>query len=115
MIANLTGLNGVTVTGTRSGMPFVSPNPNNPMHGMVRLNNSNFEVFTGSHWEPVGASYATVELDNDTRAIVEWARHKRQEEWRLDEMCKKYPGLAKSRDSFETFKRLVEDDYKNSI
>jgi hypothetical protein len=39
-----------------------------------------------------------------------WARKKKQEEARLDELCKKYPGLQKAKDNFEMFQRLVESD-----
>jgi hypothetical protein len=115
MIKGLQGITGVTVSGGNTSLPYVGPNPGNPLTGMLRINGTEMEVFNGSSWQMLSTSYATVGLDQDVLDIVQWARKKRDEEFELDKMCKKYPGLAKARDSFETFKRLVEDDYKNSI
>jgi hypothetical protein len=38
-----------------------------------------------------------------------------QEEQQLEEKCKQYPGLAKARDNFEMFKKLVDTDHSGEV
>ena len=80
MIKGLQGISGVTVTGGNTSLPYVNPNPNNPMTGMLRVHNTDIEVFTGSNWQMLSTSYATVGLDQDVLDLVQWARKKRDEE-----------------------------------
>jgi hypothetical protein len=80
MIKGLTGTCGVTVSGGNTALPYVNQNPNNPMQGMLRINMSELEVFTGSNWQQVPSSYATVSMDQDVLDIVQWARKRRDEE-----------------------------------
>jgi predicted lysophospholipase L1 biosynthesis ABC-type transport system permease subunit len=50
------------------------------MTGMMRIHNTELEVFNGSNWQMLSTSYATVGLDQDVLDIIQWARKKRQEE-----------------------------------
>jgi hypothetical protein len=50
------------------------------MTGMLRIHNTDIEVFNGSSWQQLSTSYATVTLDQDILDIVQWARKKRDEE-----------------------------------
>jgi hypothetical protein len=50
------------------------------MTGMLRIHNTDIEVFNGSSWQMLSTSYATVTLDQDILDIVQWARKKRDEE-----------------------------------
>jgi hypothetical protein len=50
------------------------------MTGMMRIHNTELEVFNGSNWQTISSSYATVSLDQDVLDIIQWARKKRQEE-----------------------------------
>jgi hypothetical protein len=80
MIKGLTGTCGVTVSGGNTALPYVAPNSNNPMTGMIRIHNTELEVFNGSSWQIISSSYATVSMDQDVLDIVHWARKKRDEE-----------------------------------
>ena len=80
MIKGLTGTCGVTVSAGNTALPYVGPNPNNPMTGMLRIHNTEMEVFNGSSWQMLSTSYATVGLDQDVLDIIQWARKKRDEE-----------------------------------
>jgi hypothetical protein len=80
MIKGLTGTCGVTVSGGNTALPYVGPNTNNPMTGMLRINNTEIEVFNGSSWQMISSSYGTVSLDQDILDIVQWARKKRDQE-----------------------------------
>ena len=74
------GTCGVTVSAGNTALPYVGPNPSNPMTGILRIHNSDIEVFNGSHWQQISSSYATVSIDQDVLDIVQWARKKRDEE-----------------------------------
>jgi hypothetical protein len=80
MIKGLTGTCGVTVSAGNTALPYVGPNSSNPMTGMIRIHNTELEVFNGSSWQMIPSSYATVSMDQDVLDIVHWARKKRDEE-----------------------------------
>ena len=80
MIKGLAGTCGVTVSAGNTALPYVGPNPSNPMTGMLRIHNTDIEVFNGNVWQQLSSSYATVGLDQDVLDIVQWARKKRDEE-----------------------------------
>ena len=80
MIKGLQGISGLTVQGGNTALPYVGPNIQNPMTGMMRINGTEMEVFNGSSWQMLSTSYATVGLDQDVLDIVQWARKKRDEE-----------------------------------
>jgi hypothetical protein len=50
------------------------------MTGMLRIHNTDMEVFNGSSWQLLSTSYATVTLDQDILDIIQWARKARDEE-----------------------------------
>ena len=80
MIKGLQGISGITVSGGNTALPYVGPNITNPMTGMIRIHNTELEVFNGSSWQMISSSYATVSMDQDVLDIVQWARKKRDEE-----------------------------------
>jgi hypothetical protein len=117
MIKGIMGSGSVVVSGGSSSYPYIPMNSNNPIQGMLRLQNQDMQVFDGSSWVTLSTSYASVELTPEVQSIIDWARKKKAEEQQLDELCKKYPGLGKARDNFETFRRLVnsEEDVSQSV
>ena len=96
MIKGLQGVTGVTVTGGNTSLPYVNPNPNNPLTGMIRINNTELEVFNGSSWQMLSSSYATVALDQDILDIVQWARTQRQLQLNRETLVKNNPALQKA-------------------
>jgi hypothetical protein len=107
----------LTVSGGSQASTYISPGSSGA--GMMRYNsNMNcIEVNDGNMWKHLESSYAMVELTPETERILDWAKKKMYEEQQLDELCKKYPGLGKARDNYETFKRLVraEEDVPQSV
>lgn len=103
----------ITVTGGYASNPYISPGSQSA--GMMRwnVNTTEIEVYDGVSWKTMPTSYASVELNGEAEALLDWARQKRQEEWELDELCKKFPGLDRARNNFETFKRLVQSEKDN--
>jgi len=78
----------LSVNGGYGSNPYVSPNSNNPMTGMIRLNGSNMEVFDGTSW--LGMGYRSVEVSLSGAAIsaLDWANKKMHEETRIQELAK---------------------------
>jgi hypothetical protein len=87
MIKGLTGTCGVTVSGGNTSLPYISPNANNPVQGMIRIHNTDLEVFNGTGWQMLPSSYATVSMDQDILDIIQWARKNRDEEQELKKLA----------------------------
>ena len=118
MIKGLMGTCGVTVSAGNTALPYVSPNPSNPMTGMVRVNNTDLEVFNGSNWIQLPSSYATVSLDQDTQDLLQWARAQRTMALNRMTLAQNNPALMKAleavkraEDNFELLSKFVEPDY----
>jgi hypothetical protein len=107
MIKGLMGNQGVIVSGGDTALPYVNPNPNNPMTGMLRINNTNIEVFNGSSWQMISSSYATVSLDPETQDLLQWIRTQRTLELNRQTLMKNNPALEKA---YEAMKR-AEDNF----
>lgn len=80
MIKNITGGQYINVMGGSPSYPYV--NMSNPSTGMIRYNgsNQNFEVYDGTSWMTLPGNYSTIDLNNDVKELLEWARAKRAEE-----------------------------------
>ena len=98
----------VSVAGGNPSIPYI--NGNQLSAGQMRYNPNmqSIEVYDGSTWHTMGNNYVSIDLTPDATAVLDWAKTKMIEEQRIDALCKKYPGLAKARDNFEIFKRLVD-------
>jgi len=96
MIKGLQGISGITVGAGNTALPYVSPNANNPMTGMIRINNTELEVFNGNNWQMISSSYATVSLDQDVLDIIQWARKQRDLERDRAALIENNPALEKA-------------------
>ena len=108
MIKGLTGTCGVTVSGGNTALPYVAPNSNNPMTGMIRIHNTELEVFNGSSWQLVPSSYATVSMDQDVLDIMQWARKKRDEETAWYKLASTNEAVRIALDQLEQAKTRLE-------
>jgi hypothetical protein len=111
------GTCGVTVSGGDTSLPYVNPNPNNPMTGMLRINNTNIEVFNGSGWQMISSSYATVSIDQEVLDVIQWARTQRTMAMNRLTLAQNNPALMKAlealkraEDNFEILSKFVEYD-----
>ena len=109
MISSLNSGPGVIVTGGTNG-PYVDLN--RPSAGMLRYNGSNLEAYDGNSWLSVG-HHASVQLDSDTRTLLEWARKKMYEEQKLHERMKDHPGLKDAYEKFRLIDILTLEEDKN--
>jgi cell division FtsZ-interacting protein ZapD len=54
----------------------------------------NLEVYDGASWLPLQSSYPQVELDNETREIIQWAQNRMVEEERMQALAAQHPTVA---------------------
>lgn len=87
------GIAGITVAGGSTSVPYVDQNHSNPMQGMVRIWGSDLQVFTGSGWQNLSASYATASLDQDVLDTLAWARKARDEEKEFSKLAEENPAV----------------------
>jgi hypothetical protein len=82
--------------------------------GNVRYNTSSqcMEVYDGNNWIRLNTGSTYLDVSSKTRNILQWAEKKMQEEQRVEELCKQYPGLSKARDNYELFKKFVNEQEK---
>ena len=118
MIKGIMGTTGLTVAGGNTSLPYVGPNSSNPMTGMIRVHNTELEVFNGSNWQMLPSSYATVSLDQDILDIVQWARTQRQIDLNRKTLIKSNPALEKAYEAvkraeanFDILSKFVENDH----
>jgi len=80
MIKGLTGSMGVNVLEGNNSLQYINQNTSNPMQGMIRVWGTDLQVFDGNNWQNIQTSYATVELDTETKMLLEWAKTKKRDE-----------------------------------
>ena len=108
MIKGLQGITGITVSGGNTALPYIGPNSNNPLTGMIRINNTELEVFTGAGWQMIPSSYATVSIDQEILDVIQWARTQRTMAMNRLTLAQKNPALMKA---LEAVKR-AEDNFE---
>jgi hypothetical protein len=106
MIKGLQGVTGVTVSGGNTALPYVGPNANNPMTGMIRINGTELEVFNGTSWQMISSSYATVSLDQEILDLLQWARAQRTMQMNRITLAQNNPAMLKA---LEAIKRAEEN------
>jgi hypothetical protein len=92
MIRNITGGEGIHVSGSVYNAPYIDTT--RASAGMVRYVGGNFEVYDGSSWLPLQSSYPQVELDSVTQSAVRWAMQKMAEEQHMQALAKSHPTVA---------------------
>ena len=106
MIKGLMGTCGVTVSAGNTALPYVGPNSSNPLTGMIRINNTELEVFNGSNWQQIPSSYATVSIDQEVLDVIQWARAQRTMAMNRLTLAQNNPALMKA---LEAVKRAEEN------
>jgi hypothetical protein len=105
----------IAVSGGNPSIPYISGGQLSAGQMRYNPNMQGIEVYDGSIWHMMSNNYASVDLTSDATAILDWAKRKMLEEQRIDELCKKYPGLEKARVNFELFKKFVEVEEQQKL
>ena len=113
MIKGLMGSRGVVVDGGNTSVPYVNPNANNPIQGMLRVNGADMQVFDGTTWISMSTSYATVALSPTTEEAIDWVKRKMQEEKNLHDRMKRHPGLKDAYEAFRIMDILTLEEEKH--
>jgi len=92
MIRNITGGQGIHVSGSVYNAPYI--NTSIASAGLVRYINGNLEVYDGSAWLPLQSSYPTIELDHETHEIIRWAQNRMVEEEHMLALAATHPTVA---------------------
>lgn len=92
MIRNIVGGSGIMVSGSAYSAPYVDTT--RPSAGMVRYNAGNIEVYDGGSWLVMQSSYPIIELDHETREILQWAQNRMVEEERMKALSAQHPAVA---------------------
>jgi hypothetical protein len=106
MIKGLMGNGGITVSCGNTSVPYVNPNDSIPMQGMMRVWGTEIQVYSGTAWMTINASYATVSLDQDSQDLLQWARSQRQLDMNRKTLIENNPALQKA---YEAVKRAEEN------
>jgi hypothetical protein len=77
------------VSGGGTSMPYVPSNSNNPIQGMIRVNNQDMQVFDGSSWVNMYNNVASVGLTPEVESLLDWVRSKQRQEIELLELAAK--------------------------
>lgn len=117
MIGQLTGTQGLVVSGGNTALPYVNQTTINPIQGMLRIWGTDMQVFDGVNWMNLSTSYATVSLDQDTQDLLQWARAQRTMALNRMTLAQNNPALMKAleavkraEDNFEILSKFVEYD-----
>lgn len=122
MLKGLTGTCGVTVSCGNTSVPYVNMDITKPMQGMIRVWGSDMQVFDGSNWITMSASYATVTLDQEILDVIQWARTQRTLEMNRKTLIENNPALQKAyeavrraEENFDFLSKFVEDELDREL
>ena len=94
MIRTISGSRYIQVSGGSYTNPYVSPGAQGA--GMLRWNPTynNIEVNDGNSWQQIHSAHPMITLTPDAEVLLDWARAKRDEEWRIAALAAKNPTVA---------------------
>lgn len=101
MIKGVMSGSGINVIGGNVSFPYVPMNNNNPIQGMIRVSGQDLQVFDGSSWITMAASYPTIELTPDAQSLLHWAREQRDKQYKREALIKDNPALQKALEAIE--------------
>ena len=102
------GSNGIAVNGGNTSLQYVNQNVSNPMQGMIRVWGTDMQVFEGTSWTNIQTSYATVELDTETKMLLEWAKTKKKDEEMLLTLPSDRPSVKTAKQNLNKAKLEVK-------
>jgi hypothetical protein len=109
MIKGITHGPGVNVLGGNTSLPYINQDTNNPMQGTMRLWGGDIQVWSSNNWMTINSSYATVQLDSETLALLDWARKKKQEEEVLISLPNDNPAVKIARANVNHAKQQLKE------
>jgi hypothetical protein len=93
--------------GSSGGLPWVAAS-SNPIHGMVRVNGSEMEVFDGNGWVKIYTNDASIGLNKNADDAISWAIQKMQEEQEWQKLAESNQAVKIALDNLEQARRQVD-------
>ena len=109
------GSNGINVLSGNNSLQYVNQNSSIPMQGMIRIWGTDMQVFDGNSWQNIQSSYATVELDTETKMLLEWAKTKKKDEEILLTLPSDHPSVKAAKQNLNKARlevKRLEDQLK---
>ena len=105
----------LTISDGYAPTPTFSPGAQSA--GMVRYNTNMqcMEVYDGQGWQAIYTAHPTIEMTSQAREAVEWAMRKQEEEYKLQALIKKHPGLQELNDKLEMMKILCQEEEQKNV
>ena len=94
MIRNISGSKYIQVSGGMNTNPYISPGASGA--GMVRWSSGMncLEINDGNSWQQLHSAHPMISLTSDAETLLDWARAKRDEEWRIAAIADKHSTVA---------------------
>ena len=110
MIQNVHGAGQYLVVYTNTASNYINNYSGSQGVGNMRFNTSNqtMEVYDGVTWQILKMGESTVSLTPDAVEALDWAKQKRAEERKLQELAKQYPAVADALDAVEQAKTKLK-------
>jgi len=108
MFKGITGGQHIVVSNGNPMTPYIPAG--NQSAGMLRYNSnsSNIEVYDGSIWKELTASYASVDLNHEAQNAINWANGKMKEEAEYKMLAEKHVAVKLALDNLERAKHQLD-------
>jgi hypothetical protein len=108
MFKGITGGQHIVVSNGNPMTPYIPAG--NQSAGMLRYNSNsqNIEVYDGSIWKELTASYASVDLNHDAQNAISWAKGKMKDEAELEKLAKEHPAINLALDNLKKAQRQLD-------
>jgi len=92
-----------------SANTYVNANPGAQGVGNLRFNTiqQRLEVYDGSSWQELNMPHASVGLNPDAEAAIEWVQRQMAEEKRLEALARQHPAVADAMEAVEKAQEQV--------
>jgi hypothetical protein len=98
----------VSVSNSITDLPYIPSNANNPVQGMIRVNNQNMQAFDGSSWVTITGSIGSIGLNPEAESLLDWARKKRDEEMAWESLANESQAVKIALENLEQARRQLE-------
>ena len=96
---------------SNSSSPWLANNSANVFIGQMRFISGKCEVYDGQGWQQI-SSHINVTLNSEVEDIINWARQKKAEEYRLKDLASKYPAVKDLKEKLDMVLALVQEEKK---
>ena len=110
MIKAITGGQGITVSNSSTSWPYFQNYNNNSVSGTVKYDGQtqSFMVYDGTMWQSLPSSYPLIEMSPDVHELLQWAKQKRDQEYKIKDLMLQYPTLADAKNQLDKAKEQFD-------